>query len=48
VSARFTRGEKVAGGVFVVFWILGVLLSLAVTGVVVWGIIELVQWVTAQ
>lgn len=29
-------------------WLVGILLTLAFWGVVVWGIIELVQWVTAQ
>lgn len=48
MSRRFTRGEKLTGGAVVAFWILAVLLNIAFWGVVVWGIISLVNWVTAQ
>lgn len=33
--------------VFVAVWVASTVATLAVMGVVVWGIIELVQWVTA-
>lgn len=36
------------GAAFVVVWLISALLSLAVTGVIIWGIIELVQWLTSK
>lgn len=34
--------------VIIVVWLVSVLLSLAGVGVAIWGVIELVQWVTSQ
>lgn len=48
MSARFTRGEKAAGGVLIAFWIIGALLSLAMTAAIIWGIIKVVSWLVAQ
>jgi len=48
MTRRFTRGEKAVGGAFIAFWIFCVLLSIGFTAVVIWGIVQLVQWVTAQ
>lgn len=48
LKRRLPSGETVGVGVVLLVWGIGVLLTLAFWGVVVWGIIELVQWVTAQ
>ena len=31
-----------------VIWIIGAVLSLGVTGVAIWGVISLVNWITSQ
>lgn len=41
------NAETVFGCLLVAIWGISVLLSLGFIGVVIWGIIELVQWVTA-
>ena len=33
---------------FLVFWAISAVLSLAITGVIIWGVIELVQWLVAK
>lgn len=35
-------------GAFIVVWIIAALASLALCGVAIWAIVELVQWVTAK
>lgn len=44
----FDRMERrVFGGILAV-WIIAALASLALTGVAIWAIVELVQWVTTK
>jgi hypothetical protein len=45
--SRFSTEEKFTVGVLAV-WFVGLLFTLAFWAVVVWGIIELVQWVTSK
>ena len=48
---RSNRGEHVGVDVglgFIVFWIFCFLFSVGFLGVMVWAIIELVQWVTTK
>lgn len=45
---NFDREEKAFFSVFIVLWAVAALASLAVTGVLIWAIIELVQWATAK
>lgn len=45
---RTTAAEKWGIGAVVAVWIGGILVTLAFWGVVIWGIIELVQWVTSK
>lgn len=44
----FDRTAKRTMRGIVAVWAAGIILSLVFLGVVIWGIIELVQWVTAQ
>lgn len=43
-----TSGEKSGIAVVIAIWVGMILVELAFLGVVVWGIIELVQWVTSK
>lgn len=45
LKARKGDGPIIA---FIAVWLLGLLLSLAFWGVVVWGIIELVSWLVTK
>lgn len=42
------RFEKKITGAFIAAWIAGALLSLGTLGVVIWGVISLVNWITSQ
>lgn len=44
----FNKTMKRGAGVFIGLWALSVLASLGVTVVVIWAIVQLVQWVTAK
>jgi hypothetical protein len=33
--------------IIIILWIIAVIMSLAITGVAIWGAIELVHWVTS-
>ena len=43
----FNKEDRSLVGVFVFVWVLGALLSLGVTGVVIWGIVSLVTHFTS-
>lgn len=45
---KFTKTEKTVGSVIVVFWVVGALLSLGVSAAIIWGIINLIGWVTSK
>lgn len=40
--------DKTASGIAAVIFAISVLVSLAVTGVLIWGIVELVSWVVTK
>lgn len=42
------RFEKKITGAFIAAWIVGAILSLGTLGVVIWGVISLVNWVISQ
>lgn len=44
---RNTGENWFVGGV-VAIWVVSLLASLGVTAVIIWGVIKLVEWVTAQ
>lgn len=44
----FEKTVKRGAGVFIALWVLSALASLGVTAVVIWAIVQLVQWVTAK
>lgn len=45
---NFDKNFKRAGSAFAIFWVISAIVSLAFTGVLIWGLIELVQWVTTK
>ena len=47
-ESDFDRTAKRTMRGIIAVWAVGIILSLVFWGVVIWGIIELVQWVTAQ
>jgi hypothetical protein len=48
VSTRKFNNTDKGLGVVIAIWVVVILANLAFWGVVIWGIIELVQWVTTK
>ena len=48
LNPRTSNADALAGLGFMIFWVLAFILSLGFVGVVIWAIIKLVFWVTAQ